>query len=86
MADPDEPSSEDENKEYKIHRRPDLQVVTSGARIHYSCDWISPSARPTVASDGYWGPRDGIAGTRTTSSRRKAGSEAGSTIASSKAR
>ena len=60
MADPDEPSSEDENKEYKIHRRPDLQVVTSGARIHYSCDWISPSARPTVASDGYWGPRDGI--------------------------
>ena len=33
MADPDEPSSEDENKEYKIHRRPDLQVVTSTAGL-----------------------------------------------------
>jgi hypothetical protein len=58
----DEPrfTGEGNNTEYKIHRRPDLQVISSGARVHYSCDWKAGGRPPEVASDKYWGPRDGI--------------------------
>ena len=86
MADPDGRNSDDENKEYKIRRRPDLQVVTTGAQIHYSCDWIAPGERPTVASDNYCGPADGIRWYSTATRLRPAGSRAFSTTGSSKAR
>ena len=60
MADPDAPTGDGDNTEYRIRRRPDLQMVTAGARIHYACEWIGPSAQPTAASENNWGPRDGI--------------------------
>lgn len=53
-------TGEGDNTEYKIHRHPDLQVVSTGAKIHYSCDWKSGGRAPEVASERYWGPRDGI--------------------------
>lgn len=54
------PAGQGDNTEYKIRRAPDLQVVTPGAQVRYACEWIAPGALPTVASENYWGPRDGI--------------------------
>ena len=53
-------TGEGDNAEYLIHRRPDLQVVTTGARIHYSCDWKGPAGRPLVVGQDHSGARDGI--------------------------
>jgi len=49
-----------DNAEYDIHRRPDLQVITPGARIQYSCDWRGAGGRPQVIGPDHSGPRDGI--------------------------
>lgn len=60
MADEERFTGDGNNVEYKIHRRPDLQVVSTGAKIHYSCDWKAGGRPPEVAGEYYWGPRDGI--------------------------
>ena len=62
MADAADPFND--NTEYKVNRRPDLQVITSGAQIHYSCDWKGLGRPPEVMGEVngqfYQGPRDGI--------------------------
>jgi len=60
MGDPEAPTGEGDNTEYRIRRTPDLAVVSTGARIRYVCEWKGPGAQPTVAGEHSWGPRDGI--------------------------
>jgi hypothetical protein len=50
----------DSSTDYRIDRYPDVTTVTPGAEIAYSCQWIGPGGQPSVASQQYWGPRDGV--------------------------
>ena len=49
-----------DNTEYDVDRRPDLQVVSSGAKVRYTCRWKGPSNPPTVIGQQGQGPRDGV--------------------------